>query len=207
VSGPPLVRPSLTVTGRSPEAPDVLYAHRRWIPAVALLFCCAGLAALFLPLVNVRTTESYGVAAIGLAITDIPFGDVLVWFFVVLSMLPLFELVRSGPRLTIALLVPGALGLFVLLVGAQLVSFYVDVVRNTTGLLPDGQPVSFDLGAGAYLLLVADLGILTAGVLSAAMGRRRLPVPPPMGPQGWPQPGWQQPGWQQQPPPPPQGWY
>jgi hypothetical protein len=176
---------------------DVVHAHRLWIPALALLFCIAGVIGLYLPILHAATTESLGNVSATLRVTDIPGGQTFVILFLVLSALPAIELVRRRLRLTIALLVPSGFGLLAMLLAAQLVETYVGVIRQYGGLQADGGPLTLELDSGAYVLLLADAGILVAGVLSATMGVRRLPAPPAQ----WaaPQPG----PW---PAPPPGQW-
>jgi hypothetical protein len=131
-------------------------------PWAAVVLCLTGLVGLFLPLLHTATGREW--AAIELAE-----GPTLVALavFVVLTLVPVVDLVLGAERLTPWLAFPAALG-------AQVTTALaiVAAVRGAGALHPALSAGVTGAGAGLVMLVVAELGLAVLGGIGFARRRR-----------------------------------
>ncbi|NMO90443.1 hypothetical protein [Actinomycetospora sp. TBRC 11914] len=137
-------------------------------PWAAVGLCLAGLVGLFLPLL--RGVTGHGWTAIELAKGP---SLVALGVFVLLTLVPVVDLVLGRERLTPWLAFPAALGVQVSTALAVVAS-----ARGAGGLHPVLSSGVTGVGAGLVLLVVAELGLAVVGGVGFARqaGRRRSGV-------------------------------
>ncbi|HEY2191917.1 MAG TPA: hypothetical protein VGH76_06400 [Actinomycetospora sp.] len=132
-------------------------------PGTALALCLCGLVGLFLPLLN--GTTGHGWTAVELAE-----GPTLVALslFVLLTLVPVVDLVLGRERLTPWLAFPAALGVQVTTALAV-----VGAARGPGSLHPGLSSGVAGVGPGLVLLVVAEFGLAVLGGLGFARQARR----------------------------------
>jgi hypothetical protein len=132
-------------------------------PWAAVTLCLAGLVGLFLPLL--RGTTGHGWTAIELAK-----GPTLValGLFVVLTLIPVVDLVLGREHITPWLAFPAALGVQVTTALAV-----VGAARGAGALHPGLSSGVAGVGVGLVLLLVAEVGLAVVGGIGFARRARR----------------------------------
>ena len=131
-------------------------------PWAAVLLCLAGVVGLFLPLVT--GADGHGWTAIELAEgpTLLALG-----LFVVLTLLPVVDLVLGAERVTPWLAFPAALG-----VQVTTALVIVGAVRGAGALHPGLSAGVSGPGVGLVLLVLAELGLAVVGGFGFARWRR-----------------------------------
>jgi hypothetical protein len=133
-------------------------------PWAAVALCLTGLVGLFLPLVHGATGHDW--TAIELAEGPTLVALVL---FVVLTLLPVVDLVLGAERVTPWLAFPAALGVQVTTALAV-----VAAVRGAGALHPGLSAGVTGPGVGLVLLVVAEVGLAVLGGIGFARRRRRF---------------------------------
>lgn len=132
-------------------------------PWAAVALCLAGLVGLFLPLVRGATGHDWTAIELAEGPTLVALG-----LFVLLTLVPVVDLVLGRERLTPWLAVPAALGLQVTTALAV-----VGAARGAGALHPDLSSGVTGVGAGLVLLLVAEAGLAVVGCLGFRCHSRR----------------------------------
>lgn len=132
-------------------------------PWAAVALCLAGVVGLFLPLL--RGADGHDRTAIELAE-----GPTLValGLFVVLTLLPVVDLVLGHERVTPWLAFPAALG-----VQVTIALTVVAMARGAGALHPQLAAGIAAPGAGLVLLVVAEVGLATVGGFGLGLARRK----------------------------------
>jgi hypothetical protein len=133
-------------------------------PWAAVALCLTGIVGLFLPLL--RGIGGHGWTAIELAKGPTIVALVL---FVVLTLLPVVDLVLGHERVTPWLAFPAALGVQVTVALAV-----VGMARGPGALHPDLSSGITAPGVGLVLLVVAELGLAAIGGIGFAQARKRM---------------------------------
>jgi hypothetical protein len=136
-------------------------------PWAAVVLCLAGLVGLFLPLVHGTSGHAWTAVELAEGPTLLALG-----LFVVLTLLPVVDLVLGTERVTPWLAFPAALGLQVTTALA-----IVGVVRGPGALHPGLSAGVRGPGVGLVLLVVAELGLAVLGGIGFARRRRYAPHP------------------------------
>jgi hypothetical protein len=136
-------------------------------PWTAVALCLAGLVGLFLPLLHGATGHDWTAVELAEGPTLVGLG-----LFVVLTLLPVVDLVLGTERVTPWLAFPGALGVQVTTALA-----IVGAARGPGVLHPGLSSGVTGPGPGLVLLAVAELGLAVLGGIGFARRRRCAPRP------------------------------
>jgi hypothetical protein len=131
-------------------------------PWAAMVLCLAGLVGLFLPLVHGATGHAWTAIELAQGPTLVALG-----LFVLLTLVPVVDLVLGAERLTPWLAFPAALG-----VQVTAALGIVAAVRGGGALHPRLSAGVTGPGAGLVLLVVAELGLAVLGGIGFARRRR-----------------------------------
>jgi hypothetical protein len=134
-------------------------------PWAAVVLCLAGLVGLFLPLLHGATGHAWTAVELAKGPTLVALG-----VFVLLTLLPVVDLVLGTERVTPWLAFPAALGVQVTTALAV-----VGAARGPGSLHPGLSAGVTGPGAGLVLLVVAEVGLAVLGGIGFARRRRCAP--------------------------------